>query len=228
MIKTLYNIDTTGRLREWSVEVQDNRYRFISGLVDGQKVTSAWSVAEGKNQGRANATTDAEQAERIAETYIRIRKELGYAEDVKDAGKGKAYFQPMLAARWADVKDKVLVDETHSVFVQRKLDGCVSGDMLISTDSGIVTMKDVVENGKGTRVVSFNEKTGKQELKGIIGRFKNGTDIQLENKPVWYKITLANGTVLKLTGNHRVYLPKLRCWRRVDQLTTEDFLQLQR
>lgn len=123
-IKSLYKLDLNSRCRIWTIEVEKNRYRTISGLVDGEKVTSDWSYAYGKNEGRSNATTDEEQAMRVADTLIRIRKEQGCSERIEDAGKGKSWFQPMLAARWDNVKDKITVDKQHCVYVQRKLDGC--------------------------------------------------------------------------------------------------------
>ena len=101
--KTLYKIDELGRCREWTVEVDNNKYRTISGLIDGEKVTSECTSA--------------------FETLIRIRKEQGCAENIEDAGKGKDWFQCMLASKWDAVKDKIIVDEDHPIYVQPKLDG---------------------------------------------------------------------------------------------------------
>lgn len=133
--KTLYGVDLNKRLRQWTIEVDGNRYRSTSGLVDGEKVTSAWSLAFGKNIGRANATTDEEQAMRVAETLIRIRKEQGYYETPEEAVKGKTFFQPMLAAKWDAVKSKV----QYPVMVQPKLDGI----RLVLTKDGMMS-----RNGK--------------------------------------------------------------------------------
>lgn len=122
--KSLYKKDLNGNVRIWTIEVEGNRYRTISGILDGAKVTSEWSYAYGKNEGRSNATTDEEQAMRVAETLIRIRKEQGCHENVEDADKGKEFFQPMLASKWDAVKDKITVNKANPVYVQRKLDGC--------------------------------------------------------------------------------------------------------
>ena len=122
--KTLFGIDQNKRLRMWQIEVEGNRYRSTSGLVDGEKVTSEWSLAFGKNIGRANATTDEEQAMRVAETLIRIRKEQGYYETPEEAVRGKTFFQCMLASRWDNIQSRLTIDEDHPVYVQRKLDGC--------------------------------------------------------------------------------------------------------
>lgn len=120
---TLYKTDVKGKVREWTIEVEGNAYRTVSGLIDGEKVISEWSYAHGKNTGKSNATTDEEQALKIAETLIRIRKEQGCHETIEEAGKGKAFFQPMLASKWESVKSKVDFS-TDRVFIQQKLDGC--------------------------------------------------------------------------------------------------------
>ncbi len=54
---------------------------------------------------------------------------------------------------------------------------------------------------------------------------KNGNDINENGKYEWFEIQLEDNTKIKLTGNHRVWIPKLDCYRRVDQLTcNESFL----
>ena len=63
MLKTLYKRDSKGKTRQYAVEVSGNKYRTIAGLVDGKKVTSAWTECFGKNIGKANETSDAEQAQ---------------------------------------------------------------------------------------------------------------------------------------------------------------------
>jgi hypothetical protein len=48
----------------------------------------------------------------------------------------------------------------------------------------------------------------------------------LENNDDWYELEMEDGTILKLTGNHRVWLPELNCYRRVDDLCEgDDILQ---
>lgn len=133
--KTLFGLDQNKRLRSWTIEVEGNRYRSISGLVDGEKVTSEWSEAFGKNLGKVNATTDEEQAQKTAERLIQIRRELGYHDTPEEAAKGKSYFQPMLAGKWDAVKSKV----KYPVLVQSKLDGI----RLVLTKEGMVS-----RNGK--------------------------------------------------------------------------------
>jgi DNA ligase-1 len=93
----IYSKDTLGNIRIWYMEQNGNKYRTISGLSDGEKVTSEWSHAEAKNVGRSNATTAIEQA--TAEIEAKYKKQLktGYHTNVKDVDQGTSYVEPMLA-----------------------------------------------------------------------------------------------------------------------------------
>jgi DNA ligase-1 len=78
------------------MEQSGNKYRTVSGLSDGEKVTSEWSHAEAKNVGRSNETTSIEQA--TAEIEAKYKKQLktGYHKNVKDVDVS-TYVEPMLA-----------------------------------------------------------------------------------------------------------------------------------
>ena len=110
-------------------------------------------------------------------------------------------------------------------YLDVKLDGCLSETWTIEFEDGRkVTIADVVENRIEGRIKSFDPSTGKIEYNKILNWAKNGTDIN--DTPVkWYRITLEDGNVLPpLTGNHLVWLPSLKCWRRVDLLKIDDKL----
>jgi hypothetical protein len=81
---TIYSKDTLGNIRIWYMEQSGNKYRTVSGLSDGEKVTSEWSHADAKNVGRSNETTSIEQA--TAEIEAKYKKQLktGYHKNVKD------------------------------------------------------------------------------------------------------------------------------------------------
>jgi DNA ligase 1 len=103
---TLYARATTGKVLEWLVEQQENKYRVISGQKDGQKVCNEWTVAVGKNKGRANETSDIEQAvAEIDALYVKKKKQK-YKDSVEDIDV-QTYFKPMLAKKYNDYKDKV-------------------------------------------------------------------------------------------------------------------------
>jgi DNA ligase-1 len=114
----IYKRAVNGKINQWTVEVENNQYRTISGYHDGVQTTSEWTVCEGKNIGKKNETTPIQQAMAEAEALYRKRKELGYFEDINDCDK-QVYFQPMLAKDWNNEKDKV----KYPIFTQPKLDG---------------------------------------------------------------------------------------------------------
>ena len=117
-LQTIYKKTKTGATQEWTIEVESNKYRTHSGQVGGVISTNEWTVCFGKNVGRANATTDDEQA--LAEAVAKRTKKLesGYFEDINNINK-QQYFEPMLASKWEDSKDKI----TYPIYSQPKLDG---------------------------------------------------------------------------------------------------------
>lgn len=103
---TLYARATTGKVLEWSVEQNENKYRVISGQKEGQKIINEWTVAVGKNKGRANETSDIAQAvAEIDALYVKKKKQK-YKDSVEDIDI-QTYFKPMLAKKYNDYKDKV-------------------------------------------------------------------------------------------------------------------------
>ena len=100
-LNPLYKRDSKGKVRVWTMEVgfnNDNEagIRTISGLVDGQKVTSAWNLTEAKNVGRSNATTAKTQAEFEAQAEWTKNVDKEYFADVNAIDSYTA-FKPMLA-----------------------------------------------------------------------------------------------------------------------------------
>ena len=87
----IYKRAVNGKINRWTVEVEDNHFRTISGYYDGVQTTSEWTVCEGKNIGKKNETTAVEQAMAEAEALHRKRKEVGYFEDINDCDK-QVYF----------------------------------------------------------------------------------------------------------------------------------------
>jgi DNA ligase-1 len=117
-LETIYKSTKGGKVQEWTIEVVGNKYRTISGQTDGKKVTNEWTIVYGKNEGRANATTDKEQCMKEAIAKRTKKLESGYFENIKHINKTQ-YFEPMLASKWEDSKDKI----SYPIFSQPKLDG---------------------------------------------------------------------------------------------------------
>ena len=128
-LDTLYKQTTTGATQSWVIEVEADKFRTISGQLDGKKITNKWTVCKAKNVGRANATTAEEQALKEAEAKHQKKREKGYTLDIAKVGQ-KKFYEPMLAQ---DFKNKLRqkevmfeIDEEGvgaAVFSQPKLDG---------------------------------------------------------------------------------------------------------
>jgi DNA ligase-1 len=117
-LDTIYKKTKTGATQEWTIEVVGNKYRTHSGQVGGIITTNEWTIVYGKNEGKANATTDSEQCMKEAVAKRTKKLESGYFENIKHINKTQ-YFEPMLASKWEDSKDKV----EYPIFSQPKLDG---------------------------------------------------------------------------------------------------------
>lgn len=116
-LPTLYKRTTTGKIQEWTIEVESNKYRTISGQIDGKKVTSEWTLSFGKNEGKANATSPEQQAIKEAKAKWKKQTEKHYHQDVADVDE-LSFYKPMLASKYED-----RFDPSKSWISQPKLDG---------------------------------------------------------------------------------------------------------
>jgi DNA ligase-1 len=118
--ETLYKVDSKGKIRTFCVEVQDDRYRMITGLEDGKQVESKWTTCIAKNVGRSNATTPMEQAD--LEAQARFTKKLGehyYRTREEALATPDSFFKVMLATEI----DKVKPQPGYPMIADPKLDG---------------------------------------------------------------------------------------------------------
>jgi len=106
----IYKTDTTGKTRTWRLEIQDNKFRTIAGILGGALVTSGWKVCKGK-QGRS----DNEQATFEAAAKYENKLTREYHRDVKAIVQGAHFFKPMLAKEYKTFPGYC--------FAQPKLDG---------------------------------------------------------------------------------------------------------
>lgn len=131
---TIYKRDSKGKVREWRMEQDGDKYRTVAGLQDGQQVTSEWTIVEAKNVGRANATTPTEQAQAEIQAHYVKKLDVDYHETADTIDTPKI-FKPMLAANWD--KRKAKIDYTTIICVQPKLDGI----RCIATRKGMFSRK---------------------------------------------------------------------------------------
>jgi len=98
--------------------------------------------------------------------------------------------------------------------VTEKLDGCLAGFTKIKTSDGEKTIEEICRYDKNIKVVGFDPKNNKEIETNITkGSIR-------PNSNTWYEIELENGTVVTLTGNHRVYDPTIKTYIETEKLTT--------
>jgi len=124
METTLYKRADSGKIQEWTIQVENDAYRTIAGLRGGQKVTSEWTVTETTNAGRSNERSGASQAQFEANAKITKKLEEGYCASIDDVDNAKvtAWKEPMLAFD-IEKKPKALQKAGWLYIVQPKLDG---------------------------------------------------------------------------------------------------------
>ena len=117
-LKTLYARTTKENIQEWTITVQDNRYRTTFGQVDGKMQTTNWTDCFETNSGRANQRNSREQALFEANALWKKKKDSGYFENIEDIDQA-TFVEPMLAKKFEDYEASL----TYPVVSERKLDG---------------------------------------------------------------------------------------------------------
>jgi len=127
---SLYKKTSTGAIQVWNIGVQERdgvvTIETVNGQIDGKKQTASEVITEGKNIGRANATTPYEQAVAEATSRWELKQKKHYVTDLSaaEAGTVDATFvaggvAPMLAFPFDKQGHKI----TYPCYVQPKLDG---------------------------------------------------------------------------------------------------------
>ncbi|MFA6159342.1 MAG: hypothetical protein WC763_06990, partial [Candidatus Paceibacterota bacterium] len=122
---TLYKQTRTGADQFWQVWTDDNTIVTRWGQVDGKVQETRDVISKGKNSGRSNATTPAEQAFAEAESHWKKKKQRGYVEtltsarakEVDDAVLGGVF--PMLAQDFEKHRQRLV----YPCYAQPKFDG---------------------------------------------------------------------------------------------------------
>ena len=139
-LSKLYSRSTTGKVCTWEIEINQNKYRTISGF-DGMKLTtSEWTTCNAKSYCTAE-----EQALKEATAIHRKKMEMGSFEDINQID-NKVFFEPMLAKDYT--KEKV----NFPVYSQPKLDGirCIvrADGMWSRTGKRIISAPHIFESMK--------------------------------------------------------------------------------
>lgn len=101
-----------------------------------------------------------------------------------------------------------------------KYDGCCHEDMILCTEDGKKTIKEIVDTKYSGKVLSFNHENQTTEYNNIVGHSV------MSNNNDWYEIELDTGELLKLTGNHKIWCVNLNAYRAVRDLQGDEIFLL--
>lgn len=129
---TLYKYTTTGKVQEWTIQVQGSKFWTVEGLKNGKLTQSDPTVCSGKNIGKANETSPQDQAFREAQAKFQKKLDKGYNEKLTSE---KKFFEPMLAQTYEKYSHLCFDVPT---FIQPKLDGlrCINQNGNMSSRNG--------------------------------------------------------------------------------------------
>ena len=169
---------------------------------------------------------------------MRLRGELFFDESVqKVLGQGQVLglftnrvkYPRTYHAPWSEgITDDDRMHKDMSVFVGRrvivstKMDGenCLDGDSVINTEDGPRTIKDICEHPyETTRVMSYN---------GYIEEYQDviASNIVDGFADEWFEITTDSGHILRLTGDHEVWVENLMVYKKVSDLDGTEVLRI--
>lgn len=122
----LYSQNSNGTIQTWAISVVGNVIHKTYGKMGGKMQSIQETIASGKNAGRKNATTAAEQAVFEAQSQWEKKLKTGYCKTLASANAGESDAQfvaggiePMLAHKYAEQAKKI----TFPAYCQPKLDG---------------------------------------------------------------------------------------------------------
>jgi len=122
----LYSQNSNGSTQEWTISVVGNVIHKVYGKTSGKMQTTQETIASGKNVGRKNETTAAEQAVFEAQSMWEKKLKNGYCKSLASANAGESDsefvaggMEPMLAHKYAEQAKKIV----FPAYCQPKLDG---------------------------------------------------------------------------------------------------------
>jgi predicted phosphohydrolase len=103
-----------------------------------------------------------------------------------------------------------------------KHDGCCDGSVLIQTEDGVKSIKEICDDNYSGRVMGYDHEIGEICWTAVIERsIKN-------NNNDWYLLECEDGSSIKLTGNHMVWVENLKCYRKVSDLNGDEIFLLKK
>lgn len=116
----LYSQDSKGKIRIWNISTQDDTITVTHGL-QGGKQQAKDTVCKGKNIGKSNETTPAEQA--VLEATSKHTKQIQREDYGLTPETSNKQVRPQLALDATKVGHRIKWDEEFNITTQPKIDG---------------------------------------------------------------------------------------------------------
>jgi ATP-dependent DNA ligase len=186
-LPTLYCKSKTGKTQVWNIEVIEANIRVSYGYEGGTVTVNEKTITSGKNLGKKNATTAAEQAVLEARSTWDKKKTGGYAESLDDAHVPGVADAAAVAAHEAILP--MLAHDYHKrgkdikfpCYVQAKLDGvrCIFKNGILTSRQGKVfpNMEHIVNDLKDVELVLdgelYSDTLTFQQFVGLVRKKKH-------------------------------------------------------
>lgn len=127
--------------------------------------------------------------------------------------KWEPYMSPQLAG--------VAIGLFPNIIRKTDQERCLSGDTLISTESGLMTIKEMVESKYSGKVASFNHQTNTVEMQPVTDWSALAND-----STQWLKLTTESGKVLFVTTNHKIWQKEKNLYLEANELNIGDMVMV--
>ena len=206
-LPTLYCKSKTGKTQVWNIEVIGAKIRVSYGYEGGAVTVNEKTITSGKNLGKKNATTAAEQATLEAKSTWDKKKTGGYAESLDDAQVPAVASDGAMAAHEAILPmlahdyNKRGKDIKFPCYVQPKLDGvrCIFRNGILTSRQGKVfpNMEHIVNDLKDVELVLdgelYSDTLNFQQFVGLVRKKKhNAAEIELLKQVKYWVYDIVN------------------------------------
>lgn len=226
-MRILYKKDSKGKTRVLRIWTEGSEIVQESGLLHGNLVTNR-SQCEGKNIGKINETTGAEQAISEMESKITLKLREGYVENIDDIQEADEILLPMLAQDYKKHASKI--NWNYLVYTQPKLDGmrCLAviknGQVTLWSRGGkeITTCDHIVKDliGLEDQILDgelYAHGVSFQENMRLIKKYRNGETEKVkyhvydmvENGQISQRITQIITLISSNTFKHVIEVPSV-------------------
>jgi len=120
--------------------------------------------------------------------------------------------------RWE--QNTELFEPGEQVVASEKIHGCADYNTIVETlEFGPIKIGDLITQKPAVCYVKSYDIASNE----LVYERVEGYSVQPNNDD-WYEIEVEDGRVIKLTGNHPVWLPKLNCYRQVSDLIGDEIV----